>query len=37
MLTGLRDVDYYKWDIERCEERASHLIDSVVLMEQTAL
>ena len=37
MLTGLRDVEYYKWDIKRCEERASHLIDSVVLMEQTAL
>ena len=37
MLTGTRDVKYYKWDIERCEERASHLIDSVVLMEQTTL
>tara|TARA_R110002012_G_scaffold38538_1_gene107166 strand:+ start:134 stop:364 length:231 start_codon:yes stop_codon:yes gene_type:complete len=36
-LTGLRHADYYKWDIDRCEERAESLIESVVLMEQINL
>tara|TARA_R110002049_G_scaffold87442_1_gene221540 strand:+ start:1958 stop:2188 length:231 start_codon:yes stop_codon:yes gene_type:complete len=36
-LTGLRHDDYYKWDIDRCEERATSLIESVVLMEQSNL
>ena len=36
-LTGLRHADYYKWDIDRCEERAESLIEAVVLMEQINL
>jgi hypothetical protein len=32
-LTGTRDIDYYKWDIDRCEVRAEELIRSFVFLE----
>jgi len=33
ILTGTRDKDYYKWDIDRCEERAAILIESIQILE----
>jgi len=33
-LTGLRDVKYYKWDIDRCEVRAEELIRCFVFLEE---
>ena len=33
-LTGLMDVKYYKWDIDRCEVRAEELIRSFVFLEE---
>ena len=33
-LTGLMDVKYYKWDIDKCEVRAEELIRSFVFLEE---
>tara|TARA_R110000787_G_scaffold19509_1_gene58443 strand:- start:426 stop:656 length:231 start_codon:yes stop_codon:yes gene_type:complete len=32
-LTGTKDCDYYKWDIDRCEARAEELIRCIVFLE----